>query len=350
LARITHMSLQSKFNTFNQKIQLTRQDDTYKEAREKDDSITNVIKTKFKEKGYPVIDDFVQGSLATFTAIKEKDKDFDIDRAIVIDHDEAPTDPVEAKKVILDILENRGFHNAKIKKPCVTADYKSQYLHIDIPVYRKTSWESYQLALGKKDSNTENKIWSDSAPKELIEWVNDSSSYYLYKDEKIKQFRRLVRYLKRWRNFKFSHDVSRKIYSIGLTVMIKQHFKPSIDSEGCPNDLIALKDTVNSILNWSGYFISYPDDQWKVQVSLPVSPKRDIFHGSSLNTGTRFRNRLSHLNASLQTVIDETDESKQCSLLIGLFGDDFPEGTNNTSAARKTVFATSGAVGTSQGA
>jgi len=75
------MSIQSKFNTFNQRIQLTRQDDAYKDAREKDDSITGAIKTKFKEKGYPVIDDFVQGSLITFTAIKEKYKDFDIDRA-----------------------------------------------------------------------------------------------------------------------------------------------------------------------------------------------------------------------------------------------------------------------------
>jgi hypothetical protein len=204
--------------------------------------------------------------------------------------------------------------------------------------------------VGKKDSNAENKVWSDSAPRELISWVNDSSAFGEYETQKLYQFRRLVRYLKRWRNFKFSHDVSRKIYSIGLTVMIKQHFRPSIDSEGCPNDLIALKDTVNSILNWSGYFISYPDDQWKVQVSLPVSPYRDIFHGSSFNTGTRFRNRLSTLNSSLQTVIDETDESKQCSLLIGLFGDDFPEGTNNASATRKAVFATSGAVGTSQGA
>lgn len=344
------MSLQSKFNTFNQRIQLTRQDDAYKDAREKDDSITGVIKTKFKEKGYPVIDDFVQGSLATFTAIKEKGKDFDIDRAIIIDHDEAPTDPVEAKKVILGILENRGFRNAKIKKPCVTADYQSQNLHIDIPIYRKTSWGSYQLAIGRKDSNTENKIWSDSAPIELINWVNDSSTFGEYATQKLYQFRRLVRYIKRWRNNKFSHDVSRKIYSIGLTVMIKQHFKPSIDSEGCPNDLIALKNTINSILNWSGYFTSDSDSQWKVQVSLPVSPYRDIFYGSSVNTGTRLRNQLSNLNSSLQAVIAETDESKQCSLLIGLFGDDFPEGTNNASAARKTVFATSGAVGTSQGA
>ncbi|MFX9343830.1 nucleotidyltransferase, partial [Acinetobacter baumannii] len=92
----------------------------------------------------------------------------------------------------------------------------------------------------------------------------DSSQYGVYATEKLHQFRRLVRYLKRWRNLKFSPDVCRKIYSIGLTVMIKQNFKPSIDEDGFPNDLLALKATVDSILDWSGYFQLHSDDQWKV--------------------------------------------------------------------------------------
>ena len=92
------MSLQNKFNTFNQRIYLTRHDSEYSNAREKDDSITAAIKAKFKEKGYPVIDNFVQGSLATYTTIKEPGKDFDIDRAIVIDYEESPSDPLVPKK------------------------------------------------------------------------------------------------------------------------------------------------------------------------------------------------------------------------------------------------------------
>ncbi|MDC5143794.1 nucleotidyltransferase [Acinetobacter baumannii] len=346
------MSLQNKFNTFNQRIYLTRHDSEYSNAREKDDSITAAIKAKFKEKGYPVIDNFVQGSLATYTTIKEPGKDFDIDRAIVIDYEDSPSDPLVPKKVIFEILEDRGFQNAKIKKPCVTADYKFKNLHIDIPVYRKNSWGGYELAVGKKDSGTEHKSWSESSPKELIDWVNNSSLYGVYATEKLHQFRRLVRYLKRWRNIKFSKDVCRKIYSIGLTVMVKQHFKPSIDADGFPNDLLALKATIDSILDWSGYFQWHSDDQWKVKVELPVYPSRDIFHGSSLNTGTRFRNQLTNLRSTLQDVIDTSDETEQCSLLIKVFGDDFPSNSNTNSASntQKVQFATAGAVGTSQGA
>lgn len=115
--------------TFNCNIYITRQSDEYKNARQKDDNITEEIRKKFKENGYPVQDDFIQGSLATSTAIKEKGKDFDIDRAIVIKEEHAPADPTIPKKVVLEILENRGFKNAKIKKPCVTADYKNDPRH-----------------------------------------------------------------------------------------------------------------------------------------------------------------------------------------------------------------------------
>ena len=108
------MGLQSKFLTFNTNIYITRQSEEYKNAREKDDSITEDIRKKFRENGYPVQEDFIQGSLAINTAIKEKGKDFDIDRAIVINENDAPTDPTIPKKVVLEILENRGFKNAKI--------------------------------------------------------------------------------------------------------------------------------------------------------------------------------------------------------------------------------------------
>ncbi|MFX6111198.1 nucleotidyltransferase, partial [Acinetobacter baumannii] len=87
------------------------------------------------------------------------------------------------------------------------------------------------------------------------------------------------------------------------------------DEDGFPNDLLALKATIDSILDWSGYFQSYSDDQWKVKVELPVYPSRDIFHGSSLNTGTRFRNQLTNLRSTLQDVINTSDETEQCSLL-----------------------------------
>lgn len=346
------MGLQSKFKTFNEKIYITLMSDEYRNAREKDDSITKAIKEKFQENGYPVQEDFIQGSLATRTTIKEKDKDFDIDRAIVIKEDDAPEDPIIPKNVVLDILEARGFHNAKVKKPCVTADYKNEDLHIDIPIYSKSTSGYYKLAVGKKNSSEDNKEWAESDPKGLIDWVSNSDNYGIYADEKLYQFKRIVRYMKRWRNITFHENVCRKIFSIGLTVMLKEKFQSSFNEEGLANDLKALKHTIDQILDHSTYFISQPENQCLVEVKLPVSPYRDIFTGSSLNTGTQLRTKLNSLRNTLQQVIDEEDESKQCTLLRSVFGEDFPEGSPNNSknAAAKVVYPSAGSVGTSQGA
>lgn len=341
------MSIQARFNKFHDKIKLSREDSEYKDAREKDDSILKDIKTALKDEGYPVIEDFLQGSMSTATAVKNPGEDFDIDRATVIASEGSPEDPVEIKKIVLGVLEDRGFKNAKIKKPCVTADYASKNLHIDIPIYREKDGD-YELAVGKKNSNNENKEWSKSDPKGLKDWINDSSNYLGSSSKKLEQYKRLVRYLKRWRDNKFSADVAKKVFSIALTVMAKEQFKPYLDDNEKANDLISLRNSVEAILN-GGYFSYQGDDQYKVKVDLPKSPWRDIFNDSSVNTGTQFYNKLKSLKAKLIEAIDEEDLIKQCKILNKVFGDDFEvpsSATNN----KKATYSSAGISGTSQGA
>lgn len=344
------MSIQAKFIKFHDKIKLGREDAEYKSAREKDDSILQDVKKALKEEGYPVIEDFLQGSQSTATAVKHPVDDFDIDRSVVIAFDDAPDDPIKVKKIVLKVLEDRGFKNAKIKKPCVTADYASLSLHIDIPLYREQNGE-YELAVGKKNSKDENKVWSSSDPKGLRDWINNKDDYVGSAIDKLKQYKRIVRYLKRWRDVKFSSDVAKKVFSIALTVMAKEQFKPNFDENGKASDLIALRDTVSAILKgW--YFNSQGNEQYKVSVDLPTSPYRDIFDGSSANTGTQLYNKLTSLKNKLDKVIDEGDVIKQCKLLNEIFGDDFevPSSTSNASAAAKATYVTAGVAGTSQGA
>lgn len=341
------MGIQSRFNDFHNRIKLIRTDDSYKKAREKDDSITGEIVEAFKDKGYEVKTNFLQGSLSTDTAVIHEEKDFDIDRAIIITKDSSPEDPVEPKLVIYDILEKRGFKNYKVKTPCVTADYAAENLHIDFTVYRE-SYGSYELAVGKKHSNEENKIWSTSDPVGLKDWIKDNTTYGNSADKKQQQFNRIVRYLKRWRDHQFSHNVSKKIFSIGLTVMAKRSFFPVLSDEGIPSDLEALKNCVDSML-LGGYFTHQGDGKYSVSVMLPKSPYRDIFHGSSNDTGTQFKNKLETLKTKLSEALVESDEIEQCKILNKLFGDDF-EVPESTAKAVKTAFATAGSVGTSQGA
>ena len=345
------MSTQTHFDKFHDKIKLGRKDDTYKKARDRDDSIKAEVKTAFSEAGYPVVADFIQGSLTTHTGIVPISGDYDIDRALVIDEDKAPENPVTPKKKALDVLEDRGFKNAKIKKPCVTADYASDNVHIDFIVYKQLGDQHY-LAVGKKNSDEHNREWSAADPLGLIEWIDDDSDYD--KDDAkdvLAQFRRLVRYLKRWRDVQFSDTVAAKVYSIGLTVVVKKEFEPSFSTEGARQDLAALRATVEAILG-AGYFNEEEDNKYRVRVDLPAEPWRDIFDGSSLDTSTQLYNKLKHLKEQLEKAEGLSDEREQCEILNKLFGDDFkvPEPPNGSSKARKAVYTTPGLVTHSHGA
>lgn len=345
------MSVQQLFINFHDAIKLSREDEAYRKAREKDDSVTADVKKVFREVGYPVIEDFIQGSLGTHTGVKQKGKDFDIDRAVVIDAEKAPNDPVIPKIVICnDVLEKRGFKNAKVKRPCATADYASENLHIDYPVYRK-SGNTYELAIGKRNSDEDNRYWDSADPKGLKDWVTDKSQYIGSADVKACQFYRIARYLKRWRDETFSSAICKKIYSIGLTVMAKECFKPEVNDEGVPNDLVALKNTVTSMLNGL-YFKHKGNDKYTVSATLPVTPYREIFHNNCQDTGTQFRNKLKSMEKKLLDAIAENDEKKQCKILRELLGNDFPDCENikHSGSSNNCRFSTAGLVGTSQGA
>ena len=296
------MTIQTQFNTFHKRIKLGRKDPDYKKARERDDSITAKVKTEYKNKGYAVIDDFLVGSHGTNTAIRPLSGDMDIDRALVIDDDKAPENPIEPKNTTLSVLEDRGFKNALIKKPCVTADYASDNVHIDYPTYKK-SGKDYYLAVGKKNSDENNREWGIADPIGLRDWINNRSSYGDNDKEKQNQYRRLVRYLKRWRDNKFSEPTRSKVYSIGLTVMAKECLSNEIDADGEPNDLKALRMTVDKMLN-RNYFclVDSKEGRYKVRVDLPVKPGRDIFENSGTETGTQFRNKLNKMSEKLKPV------------------------------------------------
>ena len=345
------MGIQTHFDKFHDKIKLGREDTAYKKARDRDDSIKAQVKTAFSEAGYPVVADFIQGSLKTHTGTMPISGDHDIDRALVIEEEKAPENPVTPKKTALDVLERRGFKNAKIKKPCVTADYAGDNVHLDFIVYKRSGAQHY-LAVGKKNSDEDNREWAIADPLGLIEWINDTSNYEEAEARDVlAQFRRLVRYVKRWRDVQFSDTVAAKVFSIGLTVMVKRKLVPTFSTEGARQDLTALRKTIEAILD-ADYFVEEEAGRYRVRVYLPVEPYRDIFYGSSLETGTQFYNKLNRLKERLAKAEDLSDDRKQCEILNKLFGDDFkvPDPPTGSSKAGRAVYTGPGVVRHSQGA
>lgn len=341
------MSIQTQFAKFNEALYMSREEPGYKVTKQKDADIFESIKTAFSNAGYPVIETFMQGSFAkeVITAIKNPGQDYDIDRAIVIDEHKAPTDPLGPKRIIEQVLRGRGFQKPEVKRPCVTADYSSRKRHIDYVVYSKDAYGNYKIAYGKGGVDTK---WADADPKGLIRWITDTSAYHLEPFKQRDQFRRLVRYLKHWRNQTFSENVADKIFSIALTVMVKEQFRPNIK-----DDLSALINTVSCILH-NGYFRQDTNSRYRVYVSLPKHPGHDIFNhkvgtarykGSDLDTGTQFRNQLSKLLTALENAAKQPNDIEAGKVLKSVFGSAF-----TGLAAASASFPSKGAEGTTQGA
>ena len=125
--------------------------------------------------------------------------------------------------------------------------------------------------------------------------------------------------------------------------MIKKSFHPSINDNGACNDLLALYDTVDEILENKEFFTckSFDDSSYDLEVELPVKPYKDIFHKHGTSVGTSLRNKLVYLRKKLKEVIEEQDFIKQCKILNKLFGDDFPVPDENSSGTKSSVYSNS---------
>jgi hypothetical protein len=333
------VSLQNQYGKFATKIKLTRESAEYNEAKEKDALIKPKIEKAFEAEGYVVLRSFQQGSLASFTGIIPLDGDYDIDRGIVITKASSPDNPIAPKLVVKRVLKKHGFKDPKIKKPCVTANYESKSIHIDYVVYRENTISQLELAVGKEYSNENQRYWDAGDPEGLKDWITWKNMGKTSAERE--QFYRLVRYLKRWRDNKYTDESKRKkVFSIGLGIMIREQICFSIDSGGKPNDHKALTDTLDKILNNYRYFTPRANEEYTLAVELPKSPWRDVFEESGKTTGTLLRNRLKNLHNKLLEVDGEDTLKKKCIILRKEFGDDFPESNddsdNNCSNRTKT--------------
>jgi len=108
-------------------------------------------------------------------------------------------------------------HNLEFNRPCITVKYSDGY-HVDLAIYSDNN-NDLHIAWGKQYSTT-NRCWYKSEPKKLTQWVSDVST----ETKESEQFRQCVRYLKKWKERKFSCDGNSAPPSIGLTIQARNAF------------------------------------------------------------------------------------------------------------------------------
>lgn len=352
------MSLQKYFKNFNNKIKMD-----YEEKSELA-SKRDILLKKLRDSGeLPSFSELNQGSYSMYTGVEPLDKEYDIDVGLRFKANKAEYEkPTELKNKICDILKNHTEYGAKVKKPCVTVTYKKDgeiAYHVDLVVYtyedKNDSDSQLYLARGK-DSKPEERCWEKSDPKGLIDLIN--SKYDDEKEDK-SQYRRVIRYMKRWKNLKFSSSGNAEPPSIGITLIAADKFEVSkeyncLEEKYYYDDLDALlkfAKVIQSLFTFVGVSES-GRTLYRIYYNLPSSlnfePNTDIFKKMSDIHMTDFKDKIDKLVKDLEEVKEEPDEVEQCRLLNKILGDDFevPE-KKNASKKQVNCIPTSSASGVS---
>lgn len=320
--------LQPQFEEYHNKIKLHNIDDN-QTLREKRDLLCEELKKYFKKKaekdGTPEIKFTVknQGSYSMNTGIKPLKKgDYDIDLMVLFDVSKDEYKPLDVKKWVYEAL-NTTFRTVEYKKPCVRVQYHQNgepFYHVDLALYANNNSDGKTyLSVGKLNSKEENKKWEEANPELLREKIN---GHFADKDER-RQMKRIIRYLKRWKDLKFTNTEYGKPTGIALTALTYELFHPEIqrnsfDSSVKPIDLIALKNLLKDIINRFGWLSG------KISVQLPVEPFNDLFEKMSEKQHKDFKQKLEELLYTIEKCKAEPDPHEASKMLERKFGEDFP--------------------------
>lgn len=311
-------AVQKQFEEFHAAIKLDNDDEKAK-LRDKRDLLINALKENLPD-DLPGFETFVQGSYSMHTGVVPLDGDYDIDVGVIFDCKQGQfPDPVVLKKKVRDALDTHG-RTVLIRRPCVTVNYMragvSEY-HVDLAIYTKRDDALLDIAKGKENSAKEFRVWEASDPKQLTKLICDAFT----DDKDLAQYRRCIRYLKRWRNVQFRNGGAPR--SIALTVAAKEWFKPKIESSGKPADLLAMLDWVKSILDHFHGVVTDEGYHERLKVYLPVTPAGDMMEGLTKQQMETFKAKLETLRDALEEAYDEDLPEDACALLQKQFGDVF---------------------------
>ena len=331
-------AVQKQFEEFHSAICFD-EDDEKATLRQKRDTILDALRSNLGD-DVPSFTNFNQGSYSMHTGVIPLDGNFDIDVGLIFDcgTDKYP-DPVALKKKVRDAA-NTNFRTVVIRRPCVTVNYVSggeTKYHVDLAVYTQDDEGNLYLAKGKENSAEEHRIWEISDPKELTRLVCTAFDNAL----ELAQYRRCIRYLKRWRQWQFTGAGTP--LSIVLTVAALHWFKPNFGTSGKPIDLLAMLDWVKEMLN--NFSSEYREDGgWheRLKVMLPVEPYIDLTAKRTAGQMQNFKERLEALRDALQASYYEELPEDACKLLKKQFGDDFkvPEKSETARAVAPVAIST----------
>lgn len=342
------MSLQNEFLNFNERIKLDYCVNS--ELASKRDILVGILRDSQKLPEFKILN---QGSYSMHIGTEPiNGKEYDIDVGLRFNVNKSDYEPMDLKNIIQEILANHTYYGATIKKPCVTITYKKDgeaAYHVDLVCYSyedKNDHNSQMYLARGKESTSDEICWEKSDPKGLIDYINNAVDKELRQ-----QFRRVIRYIKRWKNLKFDSNGHAEPASIGITLIAADYFEAYSNGDGM-DDLNAVTALVKKIASLFVYMRTNDKGRnlYRIKYSMPLGLNfeldTDAFIKMTDSQMTDFKDKIEKLVDDLEKVKIEPDEVEQCKKLQKIFGSDFhvPK-VENISRKQKNCIPSSSASG-----
>lgn len=206
-------------------------------------------------------------------------------------------------------------HTLKIesKGPCIRVTYVDGY-HVDLVVYayQKDAWGREQFWLGHRDNG-----WRDADPPGLLAHVKTARAPFAGTNDAktgTDQFRRIVRYLRRWNDVQLLVSSDGKPTGLAFVLLAAQRLQPRRTWSGAADDRQALEAFAASAAATVG----------RIVAQKPTPEYEDMFGRLSDQDMDALKVRFGLLTQALHAANETKDLAVASTILRRVFGDDFP--------------------------
>lgn len=303
--------------------------------REKRDIVVNRIKKYLVNNNLPGVTELLQGSYKMKTGVKPiGEREYDIDIGLRFDFDEDAHTVKDVRGWVFDAVKG---HTKKIedKGPCIRVVYEGGY-HLDLVAY--AVWDEHgnnQYRLAHKSRG-----WVEADPPKLLEYIDEARKPFIdTKDDETKtdQFRRVVRYLRRWDDVAIPKESRAKPSGLAFVLLCRDRLVPALSIDQRSDDsraLLSLAEYCSNLLA-------------RITAKKPTPEYEELFASLSSSEMTSLKTRFADLAEALREASAEVDPVKACEILRKQFGEDFPvpdpEDTAKKSRAPAVVTSSSSA-------
>jgi hypothetical protein len=297
--------------------------------RDKKDIIVRRVKRHLEQNQRPQCTEFLQGSYKMKVGICAiEGLEFDIDVGLRFSFAESAHATDEVRRWVFEAVD--GHTETVTEKPyCIRVKYADGY-HVDLVAY---AWWDDEHGTEQHRLAHQSRGWRPADPPALVEHVSNARKPFAdTKDTETQtdQFRRVVRYLKRWNDRAMPYESGEKPSGIALVLLTERHLTgPTRSWDGTPDDRAALEKIATDAENTVG----------RISVFKPTPEFEDIFAGISDTGMSDLKKRFGTLRQALVDAKNAADAKVACKRLKDVFGDDFPcpSGDDRAKEALKTA-------------